>query len=90
MPTVSIRELANQTKAVIEEVARSGRPALVTQRGKPVAALVPLDLEALEDWILADAPKYAASMAEAEGELAGGDRGRLLDEVLADLDASGE
>lgn len=90
MATVSIRELANQTKAVIEEVARSGRPALVTQRGKPVAALVPLDQEALEDWILANAPEYAASMVEADDELARGDRGRPLDDVLADLDAAGE
>ena len=46
---VTIRELANRTSAVIDEVTRSGRPTIVTRRGHPVAALVPLDEQSLEE-----------------------------------------
>ena len=52
MASISMRELANNTKSVVEEVARSGRPAVVTQRGKPMVAVVPIDQEALDDWVL--------------------------------------
>jgi prevent-host-death family protein len=84
--TVSIRELANNTKNVVEEVARSGRPAVVTQRGRPMVAVVPIDEEALEDWILANAPEYVRSMEQADAEIADGIHGTPLDEVLAELD----
>lgn len=46
---VTIRELANRASAVIDEVVRSGRPAIVTRRGYPVAAAVPLDEPTLEE-----------------------------------------
>lgn len=87
MGTVSIRELANNVSAVIDEVAASGRPAVVTKHGKPVAALVPIDQDALEDWVLANAPEYVANMAQADKEIASGERGTPLDDVLAELDA---
>jgi prevent-host-death family protein len=84
---VSIRELANRTKSVVEEVTRSGRPVVVTQRGRPVVAVVPIDAEALEDWILANAPEFVASMQEADADIARGEHGEPLDEVLAELEA---
>lgn len=86
MSTVSIRDLANNASAVVDEVATSGRPAVVTKHGKPVAAVVPIDQEALEDWVLANAPEFVANMAEADEEIAKGVRGKPLDEVLAELD----
>ncbi len=89
MSTVSIRDLANKASAVVDEVARSKRPAVVTKHGKPVAALVPIDQEALEDWVLANAPEFVANMAEADSEIARGERGMPLDDVLAELDADG-
>ena len=49
MPTIGIRELSNNTSSVVEEVSRSGRPMLVTKNGKPVAALVAVDEEAVLD-----------------------------------------
>jgi prevent-host-death family protein len=82
-----MRELANNTKAVVEEVARSGRPAVVTQRGKPVVAVVPIDQEGLEDWVLANAPEFVESMRQADEEIASGDHGTPLDQVLAELEA---
>ncbi|MGH9078124.1 MAG: type II toxin-antitoxin system Phd/YefM family antitoxin [Acidimicrobiales bacterium] len=78
MPTVGIRELANNTSAVVDEVARSGRPALVTRHGRPVAAVVPVDEEELLDYVLANAPEYVRSMAEADAALARGERGVSL------------
>ena len=84
---MSIRDLANHTKSVVEEVARSGRPAVVTQRGRPLVAVVPIDETALEDWILANAPEYMTAMAEADAMVTRGEHGRPLDEVLAGLDA---
>lgn len=86
MSTVSIRDLANNASAVVDEVATSGRPAVVTKHGKPVAAVVPIDQEALEDWVLANAPEFVANMAEADVEIAKGVRGKPLGEVLAELD----
>ena len=85
MSTVSIRQLANQASAVVDEVARSGRPAVVTKHGKPVAAVVAIDQEALEDWVLATAPEFVANMAEADAEIARGVRGTPLDDALAEL-----
>ncbi len=90
MPTVGIRMLANHTSSVVDEVARSGRPALVTRNGKPVAALVAVDEEGLLDYVLAHAPEYARSTADAEADVARGDRGRSLDDVLADIDGGDE
>lgn len=85
MPTVTIRELANNTSGVVAEVTNSGRPALVTKRGKPVAALVPISEEDLEDFVLAISPKYVVGRERADADLAAG-RTRSLNRVLPDLD----
>ena len=87
MPTIGIRELSNNTSSVVEEVSRSGRPMLVTKNGKPVAALVAVDEEALLDYVLATSPDYVRSINLAQSEIAQGDRGRDLEEVLAELNA---
>ncbi len=84
MTTVSIRDLQRDTSEVVRRVGRTGRPAIVTNRGEPVAALVPLDPEALEDFVLANAPSFVRAMREADGALAGG-RVRPADDVFADL-----
>jgi prevent-host-death family protein len=88
MATVSIRDLANHTKSVVEEVARSGRPALVTQRGKPVVAVVPIDEAALEDWVLANAAEFVQAMADDDELIAAGGHGTPLEYVLAELDSA--
>lgn len=51
MNVVSIRDLSRNPSAVVDEVERSGRPALVTRNGKPIAALVRIDQDRLEDWL---------------------------------------
>ncbi len=85
--TYGIRELQRRSSEIVDELERSRRPALVTRHGKPVAVLSPIDEDALEDFILANAPAYVASMAEAEEDAREG-RTRLLADVVAELDAA--
>jgi prevent-host-death family protein len=87
MPTVSMRELSRNASGVVEEVVRSGRPALVTRHGRPVAALVSINEEDLEDWILANAPEFVQEMRQADEEAARGDTvpwERVQEELAAD------
>lgn len=84
--TVGIRELANNTSGVVEEVRRSGRPAFVTRHGRPVAVLYPLDEDALLDHVLANAPEYVADMRRADALIAAGARGITHDELVDALD----
>ena len=86
MPTVSIRDLARRSSQVVEDVSKSGRPAIITRRGKPVGALIAIDPDELEDFVLANAPEYARSMRDADADLATG-RTRTLADVVEDLGA---
>jgi len=56
MAKVNVRELARNTSRVIDGVTRRGEAALVTRDGLPVAAIVPIDADALDRWILANSP----------------------------------
>jgi prevent-host-death family protein len=85
VPTVSIRELQRDVSRVVQEVATTGRPALVTRHGRLMAALVPVAESDLEDFVLANAPEFVAAVQEAEKDLRAG-RARPLDEVLAEID----
>lgn len=86
MGIVSIRELSRNASGVVDEVARTGRPALVTKHGAPVAAVVPIDEGELEDMVLARAPEYLADMLAADEDLAAG-RTRSAAAVFDELDA---
>jgi|SRR5205809_6805946 len=68
MATVNVRELARNTSRVIDDVSKRHRPTLVTRAGRPVAAVVPIDSDALEDWILANAPEFVDGMRLADDE----------------------
>lgn len=85
MGTVSIRELSRNTSGVVDDVARTGRPALVTRHGRAVVALVPIDESDLEDLVLARAPEYLAAMTQADEDLAAG-RTRPAADVFDELD----
>ena len=73
MAAVNVRELARNTSKVIGDVARRKRPTIITRGGRPVAAVVPIDADALEDWILANAPVFVQGMREADAELRRGE-----------------
>jgi prevent-host-death family protein len=68
---VSIRDLSRNPSAVVDEVERSGRPALVTRNGKPIAALVRIDQDRLEGWLLSTVadPPIGMSLEESPDEL---------------------
>lgn len=84
MSSVSIRELSRNASGVIEEVSRTGRPAVVTKHGAPVAAVVPLDAGELEDFVLAKAPEYLEDLEVAEQDIAAGNT-RSLGDLLVEL-----
>ncbi len=86
MATVTLRELARNTASVIQGVQSSGRPALVTRNGRPVAALLPIDETALEDWLLGKAPDVTRVVAQADPDAVAGRR-RGSDEKHAREDA---
>lgn len=86
---MSIRELSRNASGVVDEVAASGRPAIVTRHGAPVVAVVPIDEGELEDLVLARAAEYLADMGKADAELAAG-RTRSAREVFDELDAASE
>lgn len=69
MAAVNVRELARNTSKVIGDVARRKRPAIITRGGTPVAAVVPIDADALDDWILANAPAFVEGMHRADEDL---------------------
>ncbi len=85
MSNVSVRELGRNASRVVNEVAKSGRPALVTRHGTPVVALVPIDEGALEDFILANAPEFVRDMRQADRDLRRR-RTRPAAEVFAELE----
>ena len=70
MASVTVRELARNTTAVIQAIEASGRPALVTRNGRPVAALVPVNEAALEEWLLEHATGLTRAVAEEDSALA--------------------
>ncbi|MGA8016411.1 MAG: type II toxin-antitoxin system Phd/YefM family antitoxin [Candidatus Dormiibacterota bacterium] len=69
MATVTLRELARNTASVIQGIQSSGRPALVTRNGRPVAALVPIDEAALENWLLTQSAEITRAVAEEDADL---------------------
>ena len=85
MTTISIRDLGRRPSQVIDEVVRSGRPAIITRHGRPVTAIVPIDPEVLEDFVLAHAPAFVRSMRAAEADLRAG-RARPADEVFDEIE----
>jgi prevent-host-death family protein len=86
MPTIGVRDLQRNPGRVLDELQRSGRPAFVTRHGQPAAVLLPIDAAALEDYVLANAPEYVASMLEADEDGAAG-RARSAADVIAEIEA---
>ena len=82
MAVVNMRELARSTSRVVDSVHRSGKAALVTRGGRPVVAMIPIDEDAIEDWVIAHSPTFVASLRTADADLGRG-RAISLDEFLA-------
>jgi len=87
MATVTIRELGRQVSSVVKEVETTKRPTFVTHRGTPVVVLLPVDTAELEDYVLANAPEYVASMAAADEAIEHGGPAASLADVIAEFEA---
>ncbi len=85
MPTFSIRDLARRSSRIVDDVVSSGRPAIITRRGKPVSAMIAINPDALEDFVLANAPGYPAAMRAADADVKQG-RVRSAAEVFGELE----
>lgn len=85
MSTVSIRDLGRRPSQIVDEVLRTGRPAIITRHGRPVTAMIAVDLDELEDFVLARAPEYARARKAADADLRAG-RVRRADDVFAELE----
>jgi prevent-host-death family protein len=89
MDTIGVRDLSRHPGEVLDEVERTGKPVLITRRGRPAVALVSVNPEELEDFILANAPEFVRGMRLADRELAAGET-RPLAEVLSEIRDSEE
>ena len=59
-------EMAEATGALSEYAKRVRKdPVVVMRRGKPVAALVPLDVEEWEDFVVSTHPKFLAIIEQS-------------------------
>ena len=86
MAVVSVRALLRDAAKVFEGVEQDKEPVLITRRGRPFAALVPVDPERAEAMILSSMPEFVESRRLAENAHAEG-RTTPLAEVLRELDA---
>jgi prevent-host-death family protein len=84
MPVVGLRELSRQTGDVIDRVEATGEPVVITKQGRPVAALIAVDGNRLEDLVLSTAPEFASSTAAADRALSEGAT-RSMSEVLGEM-----
>jgi prevent-host-death family protein len=82
---VSIRNLQTNAGGVVDEVAQSGRPAVVTRNGVPMVVVVPLDESWIEDWVLSHRPEFAVTFDQVEQAAAGGDFGTSHRDLMAAL-----
>jgi prevent-host-death family protein len=85
MGVVGVRELGRHASKVVSDVRRSGRPVIVTVNGQPVAVVVPLKAEDLEDYVLRHGEQFIRDRLEADAELAAGQT-HTLEDVVAELD----
>lgn len=61
MVTTGVRELKNKTSEILGK-ARDEGVVIVTNNGKAVAAIVPLDESEVEDFLISHSPKIKAAV----------------------------
>jgi len=57
MPKVGVRELKNRTSEILRAVREERAEYVVTYQGRPMAVLLPIDDEDLEDYVLSHHPQ---------------------------------
>lgn len=74
-PMIGMRELARRTSEIIDQVTKTKEPAVVSRHGKPAVVIFPVDSDAVEDYVLSNAPEFVESMAQAERDF---DEGKTI------------
>jgi len=64
-------ELKNKTNELLRRVV-AGEPVIITLKGKPAAALMPLTEDGLEDFIIENSSAIRKKIAKAEEDLNAG------------------
>jgi len=85
MSTIGVRDLQRNPGQVLDELKRTERPGFVTRRGQPAAVLL-VDEDAIEDYILTNEPEYVASRKEADEDGRTG-RTHSARDVIAEIEA---
>jgi prevent-host-death family protein len=70
MALIGIRELRQKTAEVLRRVQEEGRAYVITQQGRPVALLSPLDQEKMEAEILRSARQSVTDSWKVYNQLA--------------------
>lgn len=71
MKTVNTVELKNHANRLLRRV-RNGQPVIVTHRGKPTAALIPVTEDELDELAFEYSPTFKRLIAEAEADVRAG------------------
>ncbi|MCH7846351.1 MAG: type II toxin-antitoxin system Phd/YefM family antitoxin [Acidobacteria bacterium] len=88
MPFVTMRDLQRNAAQVVHDATDTGKPAIVTRNGKPVAILIAVDEETFEDFLLARLPSLDDDITAAYKDV---DQGltEKADSVFDTIRASG-
>jgi prevent-host-death family protein len=86
MALVGIRDLNRDTKGVIETLEETREPVILTRRGKPIAAIMPLDQRGINDLVISTAPEFVDSRRRAEQQFEAGET-RSLDDAMGQIRA---
>ncbi len=88
MPFVTMRDLQRNAAQVVDDATDTGKPAIVTRNGKPVAILTAVDEETFEDFLLARLPSLDDDITAAYKDV---DQGltEKADSVFDTIRASG-
>jgi prevent-host-death family protein len=86
MAVIGIRELARETRKVLDRLKEDGEPVIVARHGEPVAVLSVPTRAQLVDADLAATPEFRESLDQADQELVEG-KTKPFDQVLADIEA---
>ncbi len=84
MVTAGVRELKNKTSEILR-MARKKGSVIVTSNGKAIAAIIPLDEEGVEDFLIAHNPKIQAAMSRGLKDIKA-ERTYTAEELLEELD----
>lgn len=82
---MGIRAFSRKVSSFVEHVESTGEPLVLTRHGRPAVAVIPLNADGFEDFVLAHVPEFTVGMRAADVELARGQT-KPLNEVLEEID----